>query len=195
MLYKYRGITNLERTLDIIVEGRLYAAQFTDLNDPMEGVYLYDEQVVTPAERARITKEKLDYRVVSLSETYASTLMWSYYAEGHAGIVIGVKPLSDASNILPVDYDGPWRLSGDGSSQARDILLRKYNLWAHEREHRAFIPKEQQFLPVEVKEIIFGVSASAITRNIIEAVRDKFRPAAQLRSLKDEELEGLDKPV
>src|SRR3954453_17343891 len=155
IFYKYRGITNLERTLDIIVEGRLYAAQFTDLNDPMEGVYLYDEQVVTQTERERITKEKLEYRLVSLSETYASTLMWSYYAEGHTGIVVGVRPLNSSPDILRVDYDGPWRLSDDGSSQAKEILLRKYKLWAHEREHRAFVSKEQRFLPVEVKEIIF----------------------------------------
>lgn len=195
ILYKYRGIANLQRTLDIIVEGRLYAAQFTDLNDPMEGVYLYDEQVVTPVERERITREKLDYRLVSLSETHASTLMWSYYAEGHAGIVVGVRPLDKSLDVLSIDYDGPWRLANDGSSEAKEILRRKYKLWAHEREVRVFSPKEQEFVSVEVKEIIFGVATPDIIKKIICAIKDKFRPAAQLRDLKDEELEGLDTRV
>jgi hypothetical protein len=194
MLYKYRGVENLERTLDIIVKGRLYAAQFTDLNDPMEGVYLYDEQVVTPAERERIKREKLGYRLVSLSKTYASTLMWSYYAEGHTGIVVGVALLSSPPDIIlvDVDYDAPWRISNAGSLEATEILRRKYKLWAHERESRVFIPKRQKFISVEVKEIIFGVATSSATKKIIGAVQEKFQPNAQLRDLKAEELEGLD---
>lgn len=41
ILYKYRTIDNLEFFLDTLLNNRLYAASFKDMNDPMEGVYVY----------------------------------------------------------------------------------------------------------------------------------------------------------
>lgn len=192
MFYKYRGITNLERTLDVIVEKRLYAAQFTDLNDPMEGIYLYDDQVLTPFERGMITKEKLEYRLVSLSETHASTLMWSYYAEGHTGVVITVDLLGNSPGTLPIQYIGPRRIDGGNSVDARGILCRKYKLWEHEREHRIFTHKDNLYVDVDVKEIIFGLSTPNSVKKIVEAVAVKFCPTATWRDLRREELEGLE---
>ena len=38
-LYKYRSLENFEFFLDILLNKRLYASSYKDLNDAMEGVY------------------------------------------------------------------------------------------------------------------------------------------------------------
>jgi hypothetical protein len=190
VFYKYRGVANLERTLDIIVEGRLYAAQFTELNDPMEGLYLYDDQVLTELERARIKDRKLDHRIVSLSKKHTSTLMWSYYADGHAGIVIGVNLLGREAR--EIKYLGPKKIAGGGQWDEVEILCQKYKQWTHEGEYRVFIPHTNLYIQVEVKEIIFGIATTCLTKKIIRAVAEKFRPEATLIQLEEGDLEGLD---
>ncbi len=40
MFYKYRGIKEFRYFVDIILNKRLFAAPYFDLNDPMEGHYL-----------------------------------------------------------------------------------------------------------------------------------------------------------
>ena len=38
--YKFRSLNNIRYFLDILVNNRLYAARYDELNDPMEGAYL-----------------------------------------------------------------------------------------------------------------------------------------------------------
>ena len=45
MYYKYRRLDNLEFALDILVNHRLWASEFTKLNDPMEGLFTYGNEV------------------------------------------------------------------------------------------------------------------------------------------------------
>lgn len=42
--YKFRSLQNLRFFLDIIINERLYAAKYDELNDPMEGAYMIDVQ-------------------------------------------------------------------------------------------------------------------------------------------------------
>lgn len=43
--YKYRSLANMKRFIDILMNRRLYACKYLDLNDPMEGFFLYDKNV------------------------------------------------------------------------------------------------------------------------------------------------------
>ena len=187
-LYKYRATVSLERTLDILINARLYAAQFMELNDPMEGVYQYDDKTVKPEELARFNKEKRKHRLVSLSETYASTLMWSYYADGHQGVVIGVEVNATNYEILPVRYLGPGIVKKMSRSLAKDVLSRKHKHWQHERERRVFTVKANRFVPIQVREIILGVDTKPTIRKIIEAVAAKYCPGIKPRRLRKSEL-------
>ena len=36
LLYKYRGLSSLEHTLDILVRNQLYCAEYEELNDPLK---------------------------------------------------------------------------------------------------------------------------------------------------------------
>lgn len=45
VLYKYRGLSNLKRFLEIILNKKLYGALYTELNDPMEGSFRYNYKI------------------------------------------------------------------------------------------------------------------------------------------------------
>lgn len=38
-LYKFRSLDNIEFTFDILLNERLYCANYKDLNDPFEGIF------------------------------------------------------------------------------------------------------------------------------------------------------------
>lgn len=54
--FKYRDLTNLERFIDILLRKRLYMSTYSELNDPMEGVFLYDGK--SHSENIRIIKNQ-----------------------------------------------------------------------------------------------------------------------------------------
>ena len=58
MLYKYRGINSFRYFVDIVLNKRLYAAPFFDLNDPMEGHYLYSSGELDSDVRDLIKNQK-----------------------------------------------------------------------------------------------------------------------------------------
>ena len=115
-LYKFRSFDNIEFTLDIIMNERLYCAHHNDLNDPFEGLFSTIEwkgggivrSIVQPIVRPIVsdlqgnypqtvfkTLDELpslgnDTRICSLSSSMADVRMWSLYASGHTGCVIEV---------------------------------------------------------------------------------------------------------
>ena len=97
-LYKYRGFSNFEFALDIFLNERLYAADFKSLNDPMEGRFRYTKGRYSKDQIREIILEKAEYKLLSLSEVWNNYLLWSYYADGHSGFVVGVQIKSN-SNI------------------------------------------------------------------------------------------------
>lgn len=44
------------------------------------------------------------FGLLCFSEVWDSILLWSHYAEKHAGIVLGFDVSADRSRFLPVDY-------------------------------------------------------------------------------------------
>ena len=64
--FKFRSLQDLRRFVDIILNKRLFASRYNELNDPMEGVYLTDPR---NREVIRLLKtEKYRTRVCSLSK-------------------------------------------------------------------------------------------------------------------------------
>ena len=68
MLYKYRGIKELRYFVDIVLNQRLHAAPYFDLNDPMEGHYLYNKGELDSDVRNLIKGQKQKLRICSLSK-------------------------------------------------------------------------------------------------------------------------------
>jgi len=129
LLYKYRGLEPWEFLLDILVNNRLYAAKFTSLNDPMEGIFIYYQDDASPSFITQMTQHKAQLGICSLSKTHNSTLMWSYYAASHQGVVFGLEVANDQIDIVSISKvtysrDNIFRgfLGSDAATEARKVL-------------------------------------------------------------------------
>ena len=83
ILYKYRSLSNLKRLIEIVLDSKLYASRYKELNDPMEGYYSYSREIVPyKKEINRLKKESL---ICSLSKSNYIGMMWIMYADEGKG--------------------------------------------------------------------------------------------------------------
>lgn len=135
----------------------LYAANFNELDDPMEGVFESDSPQNSGI-LTNIKNNKTNTHICSLSPTYQSMLMWSFYADYHKGCCVEME-ISD-EKIKKVDYvekpiDLCFTNNMDEKEKIEKILLRKYKDWAFEKELRVL--DEERYIKVEVKKVYFGM--------------------------------------
>lgn len=153
--YKFRGLQNIKRFIDIILNERLYAARYDELNDPMEGVYL-----TNPRNRNIIRllrKEKYKTRVCSLSKGYRHTLLWSHYADSHTGCCIEVSAVNEREVPTTVRYIDHIPVEND-VQEGKNLLAHKSTVWKYENEVRYF--RKSSYLNVTIYRIIFGLKVS-----------------------------------
>ncbi|MGB2863156.1 MAG: hypothetical protein WBC05_07500 [Sedimentisphaerales bacterium] len=192
MLYKYRGFYNFEFALDIFVNKRLYAANYKKLNDPMEGRFIYGENLSERVNINEIVGDKARYKILSLSETPNNMLMWSYYSEAHAGFVVGVEITQTKAIKRTVRYVEDLRIDNVRQQNlALYILSRKLKLWIHERERRVFIknPGRETFVSVEPRELIFGINANGPKKELLASIAERFCPSIDIRQINRDDLE------
>ncbi len=170
--YKFRSLQNFKRFLDILIDKRLYAATYKELNDPMEGVYMASSGL-TRSERDKISKDKQQIRICSLSKNYNSSLMWTHYADEHRGCCIKIR-VKNAKEVL---YSDELETICEIKT-AEEVLIHKSVMWQPEWEYRV-LSKNSKFIPVEVEEVIFGIrvgdSDLARYRKIIYGIDDKIK--------------------
>jgi len=154
--YKYKGIEHIEHILDILINNRLFCAPPEALNDPMEGYFIKgiptEEGERDMRELRKFPEYWVNYGVVSLSECNNNYLMWSHYASGFRGLVIGVEVPDE--DVEYMDYDTPIASEPVSSLEEwngvnRRSLLVKHFCWTHEEEWR--ILKE-----VDAHELVLG---------------------------------------
>ncbi len=179
MLYKYRSLKNFKFFVDILINQRLYASPYFELNDPMEGYYLYSKGSMSEEILKKIKGEKEKIRICSLTRDCYNELMWSHYADGHHGMVIGVEIDNTRYKVKPVIYDGLMNVSNFNTfSQYRtaiEILSHKLSVWQYEREERVFT-NGKTFVNVEIKKIIIGQRMSNSDKSIIKKLVQKISP-------------------
>jgi hypothetical protein len=80
-LYRYRSLQNLEREIRAIENAYIHCAQFTSLNDPMEGMFSSSHRFRVSEEYSDIKKLILEHksllRISSFSEVQNHELMWA----------------------------------------------------------------------------------------------------------------------
>jgi len=162
--YKYRSLENLKFLLDIFINNRLFAAPYTQMNDPMEGHFFHRSGKLSPEFKSALQGEKDSYGIVSLSEVNDNALMWAHYANGHNGIAIGVEIDAQIYDVVPMEYDGLSHLTRkfehEPAEAAKRVLSHKLEIWDYELEHRVFVQHEK-FVNVTIKEVIFGRRVSS----------------------------------
>lgn len=157
ILYKYRGLENFKFFADILLNKRLYAAKFEDMNDPMEGQYYYKNGELDEAARDKIYDGKSDLRICSLSKTKDNELMWSHYSEGHKGVVIGLRVIDKLTKVVPIKYKGLPKIGTENFNEQspQEILSHKLKVWDYEKEFRVFV-HGKSFVNIEILEVITG---------------------------------------
>ena len=183
LLYKYRGIQGFRFFTDIVLKNRLFASPYFDLNDPMEGRYLYSQSDgKIDEDMARMLKgEKEKVRVCSLSRNPNNELMWSHYAEGHKGVAIGVEVDRSRYKVRPIDYDGLHQIGRNNfhSGSAVDVLSHKLDVWSYEEEERVFT-KNKQYVDVHIRRIICGSRMSTQDKGFITDLVTKVNPDIEI---------------
>ena len=173
--YKYRSLNSFEHVADIFCNNRFYAAQFFDLNDPMEGMFEYEEG--TKKEYLEQIKEgKRKLRICSFSKDFRNLLLWSHYADGFKGICIEVE-LNDEwpeYEIVEVNYE-PYKpiFTNDHERYIGywpNLILREKNeAWRHEQEIRVLTNNTYvSSRAVEINSVLLG---ARIPKSIKKALK------------------------
>lgn len=191
-LFKYRSICahSKDYTHRIIADRRIYYAAPTQFNDPfdcdvsvcMDGADLAKHRIratqeaevkVRAQEKLRAETNKY-FAVLSLSQVNDNLLMWSHYADCHAGVCLefsfeATAPLHRVEYVERqprlhfADFDEVGRDSSRFKSAVIEVLTAKAVDWAYEKEWRCIDtdgPGERPMPRDMLTGIIFGCRTS-----------------------------------
>jgi len=181
LLYKYRSFSQFEYVLDILINERLYCAQYKDLNDPFEGTFyaLLENGVRNSYQRKSgqqfvsgkepVTVDNLYVstdrtRICSLSKSCSDVRLWSLYADGHTGMAIEIDFSAHLRDICEVQYNDALPSLHNStlltSPSPEDVLTQKSVHWSYEQEYRLIQSGEWYSIYGRIKRIILGPRAS-----------------------------------
>lgn len=201
ILYKYRSLANLEYVFDIILNQRLHCSTYPELNDPFEGIFettIYPMVfgTLTPLRRRALIElrskaykkvevlfggEIDNIKICSLSSDLSDVRLWSYYADGHRGVVFEID-LSGLEKIYEVKYSEklPWaatpHVARPERSKPEEVLSRKTDHWAFESEYRIIDEskhlEEGKYFDIKgrIKAIYLGTRTSDIHRKLLNKI-------------------------
>ena len=139
-LYKFRSLgnqTDFDRAKQILETGHFWCSKFSELNDPMEGVFFiaasHDSKI------ADIFSEKNKFMTCSFSakSAFKNPVMWGYYANGFKGIAIEIEvDEDDVDEINYVTCLPDFDEESDFVHGVKKILTTKLACWKHEHEYR-----------------------------------------------------------
>lgn len=208
-LFKFRTFENIEYTLDILLNERLYCARHKDLNDPFEGLFSTIEWkgggIVRPIVRSIVrpivsdlrgnypqkvfkTLDELpaldkEVRVCSLTSAMNDVRMWSLYSSGHSGCVIEFD-LEETAELVQVSYsDGLQHFKDklDKNTKAMDILSFKTRHWEYEQEYRVITDSEFFSVKDNISAVYLGLRVKDIHRDLVCKTIDKEIPVYETK--------------
>lgn len=189
--YKYRSLSNLKRFIDILINQRLYASRYLELNDPMEGFFQYDAAVPRDFINT-LRSEKSKTLICSLSKNYINGLMWSIYADEHKGCCIKLSVTSNSWTKLNVSYDKiPAIINGVGRT-VEDILKIKSPQWKHEEEVRFIKPNpnpQKPYVKIKIDTIYLGMKMSRTDVAFHTKMIKSINPSIQVKKLTRDDID------
>lgn len=166
IVYKYKSLGDSNCALeqekqlnylrDIYENNRFYASDFNILDDPMEGIFESYNGIGSDIIQ-KILYGKTNTHICSLSPTYRSMLMWSFYANYHKGYCVEAE-IDDKLLIRVLYDDNPITIESDNVVEEElisRILSRKFKDWAFEKELRVLCNK--RYVDVSVRKLYFGM--------------------------------------
>ena len=188
-LFKYKSISSIEdveRLLDIIKNSRIYYPTYKQLNDPLEGAGFNIDipgwagiSIIRAAdlELEPIEKIKLDYGILSLSESPNSPQLWAHYANNYKGVCLCLRTDGLLKNVKKVSYrdERDISMAFDKTAMRKAVLENlfiKQGDWSYEQEWRDIrrIRKKDQFFSFnrnELAGVIIGDSLNELVKNML----------------------------
>lgn len=195
-VYKYRGISTLDRDLKTLVLNQFFAPTAEQLNDPVETVL--NSQLVSTLTEAMsedvhdLFIETIEMRravgIYSLSRTPFDEIMWSHYGESHQGFCIEydlerlkleARSSWDIVNVVysetpPVlDFS---EILGESRQKAliQKLVGYKSKRWEYEDELRIVTARsgKNNYAEVSVTGVYFGCRC---TEETIDKIRHSLR--------------------
>lgn len=188
LLYKYRSIQRIEHLLDILLNERLYCAEYFALNDPFEGQFraivpdldffytLQPKRRTVPMDIANLPLEPTKVRVCSLSRDPSDVRLWSLYADGHKGVAIEIDFAGIEASLIEVKYRTPLPEFGTtilAGTSAEEVLGYKTDHWKYEQEYRVITDQPHVSIQGRVKRVVFGVRTPVEIADLLSKVRPK----------------------
>lgn len=184
--YKYRSLNDLKWTLDIILNNRLYLANFETLNDPCEGHVFMKNNGIKYFMRPKVKKTANKIRICCFSESNNINNMWSLYADSHKGIVIEFT-IPENKNIVKIEYIEDFPEIDEDVIFSKDLILnqfsKKLNLWSNEKEHRIISTDRKEYVSIEIKKIYFGLRMSEYDENLLKDLIGKINPIIEFEKI------------
>jgi hypothetical protein len=195
LLYKFRSLENLDFTLDILVNERLYCSLYKDLNDPFEGQFqvLAAETPLAPL-LGHPNQAKTKYmeasdvwdtqqnplRICSLSGSMDDVRMWSFYGSSHQGIAIeidfdcvglelplGITYSEDLPRYDEMSLANPYR-------NPAALLSVKTNHWRYENEYRVFSHDKYTSIYGAITRVLVGHRADPEKIKLLKKIRPEI---------------------
>jgi len=133
--------TTAQHAISNLALRRLKVARFKDLNDPFElrAVNL-DDRAIEKEFNAYIEELNSVRGLVCFTDTWKNPLMWSHYADKHAGICLGFEVADEV--VRQVQYQKylqrpTIRKKADIATYVERLIASKYEDWSYEREWRS----------------------------------------------------------
>ncbi len=176
-LYKFRSLQNFEYTADIILNERLYAADFKMMNDVMEGIFWHTGITEDILKCIKNTKSKLKICSMSAEPAFSSPLMWAHYADSFKGVCLEFEVDVSKVEVEKIAYDDcvlklelPQNITNIDRKWAKILLCKKYPVWEYEAEYRVFSGDAYIKDGVELKKIYLGERISDTNKELIKKI-------------------------
>lgn len=176
-VYKFRPVgdcLSFMRAKHILESGNFWCSTLWELNDPMEGVYVYLRGQGEEQQLKDIFTAKNKYRICSFSGPSAleKPTMWGYYANGFRGIAIEVEVDVDGKAVRKVTYSDHPAVKPQtiGTESMGRLLTTKLSQWSTECEYRYLTKRSSPCQMIgKITGVYFGDPYCGVT-NIADIV-------------------------
>lgn len=194
--FKYKSLSgdSFKYFVELLLNQKMYAATFNQLNDPMEGMFL-SKEFLNRSIRDQLYYNKVSYRIISLVKNTLeenkpnNMLMWSHYADEHRGCCIEFHFANDEdnNNVHEIEYvDNNNILQREIDLQI--ILRKKFVDWKYEKETRFLKEmRDDKFVDIIIDKIYFGMriddmynEADQVNHTFYKELVNRLCPGVQL---------------
>lgn len=194
--YKYMSLEKVDRFLDVLINKRLYAASYKELNDPFEGHF--DKNGLNGLIIRDVYTQLYSTRICALQMVGKydpnQRLMWSHYTNGQTGCCLKVSIRGNVNlwTEKTINYSGylPKVYPSNIPLSVEVILSHKTCEWSYENEVR-FIRKSNKykdkcFLPVKVEAVYFGLAMKSEKKKMLATLVKKLDPSIEIYEMRED---------